>query len=712
MSLWLPWVVFGCYVLWTEARLHRHRREIADLRARLVRSAGAALLLAAGRADGGPPLSDVGPAKPVHAYAKDPGHPDSAIVAALVFLDQKVPPEEWCFYRFFHFLSVADEDLADEVGNWRAYLQMLNGTAPGPVRPLPVDAAGRVWAVDRRECGWSAAAFHAVAALDRTCTEPNVDHQLAEELRRTVGVGADPAALTPHCEGLVPGPWFVREVQETDRHRRDPENIAYYNLLYSRERFGDDFDPIGFVGPGERGARRARPAGPVGTIPTAAPPVPRDPGPEPPLPRKLIYRANSGPWLDGRTYPYDFEYVRETAEQVEENRKAREAWRAAKAAWRVARETTPPAAPARTTLVPAAPIDLSKHGAGFVDRDFPKDADQFRERWGVKAVQDFLAKQRIFKSNGTIIAGFFNDPKAGSLVSDNDRVNRFANGPLGIAMETNDFEVTAGRKNLVNDPLGVALDDLDEDASEKIYQKQDDWPVWWLNGPKRDGAKRVESGDPHIVHDRVNGGTVIVQTLTKCVGCHYPSDVVLAPSNEKLKARLQRGQELLAYTKAQQLVVDRFFFDADARGPGWARNLKKWREPFAASLEYATRTGAQPGWDGAKFASVSNTRRDWYDAPVRLGQAAAELGYPRLAVVAACLTLGDSDAAELALDGEPGVPRAAWDADLFPKLAAVLAYARDAEAGDPLFQLMFPDLVRDARAKVYQMKNPIRSGGK
>ena len=706
MSDWLPWVVFGLYVLWTEYRLHRQRVTIAELRRRLP--AAAVLLLLTGRAEGGPPLDDVKP-RAVHAYAKDPRHPDNAIVDALVWLDQKVPPEDWTYYRFFHFLSTADEDLPDEVGNWKAYLQMLNGTAPGPVRPIPVDRAGRVWAVDRREAGWSAAAFHAVAVLDQTCTEPNLNHQLAEELRRAIGVGNDPGNF--HCEGLVPAPWFVREAQTTDRHRKDPENAAYYNLLYSRERFGDDFPPVGFVAPGTRAARERRPVR-EGTGTPAAPPVPADPGPEPPRARSRPWEGDR-PWSDGRWYPAgSFTYIPYAEQEAAD--KAREAWRNAKAAYRDYQErlkTTAGSVTARTTLPPAPPIDPKHHGDGFIDRDFPKDAAQFQERWGVKAVQDFLTKQRIFKTSGTIIAGYFNDPKAGSLVSDNDRVNLFANGPLGVAMETRDFEITAGKRNLVNNPLGVALDEIPEDASEKIYQKQDDWPVFWLNGPRGEGAKRVESGDPHIVHDRVNGGTVIVQTVDKCVGCHYPSDVVLAPSNEKLHARLRRGQELLAYTKAEQLVIDRFFFDGDAAGPGWQRNLKKWREPFSTSLTYATRTNADPrGWDGAKFASVSNSRRDWYDAPVRLGQAAAELGYPRLAVVTACLILGDSDAAELALDAEPGVPRAAWDADLFPRLSNALAYARDAEVGDPIFRAFFPDLVRDAREKVYELKNP--KGGK
>jgi len=579
-------------------------------------------------------------------YVKTPQHPDAAIIEALIWLYRSsskaeqlayqqtgaVPPW-WCKFRFFHFLSVSDEDLYDEVQNFRAYLPMVNGTGPTVPIPIVIDKAGRVLAVDITGPGWSAQAFHEVAKLDVTCREPHLNHQLADELRRALGLPVDIATF--HCEGLVPGPWFVREIQETDRHRNDPENIAYYNLLYSRERFGDDI------------------------------------GHEPVKPKERPWKGGVFPG-DGKDYkPGAFDYV-PIAEMTK--------YEADLAAWK------------------------AKKRVGFIARDFPRDANDFRERWGSKASNDFLGKQRAFKSYGAVIAGAFNDPKNGSFVSDNDRVNRFLNTTYGLAMETNDFELTAGKKNIANFPLEVALDELDEDASEKISQKQDDYPAWFLNGPKRLGSKRVESGDPHVVHDKTNGGTVIVQTMNKCVGCHYPSDVVLAPSNSKVVEAIKRRNQLLAYSEVDRQILDGFFNGGSAAKGGWERKLKSWREPFAFSLSVATTTTIdKDGWTGAKFAKTSNGRRDMYDYPVTLDQAAAELGFSRLVVVVACTIEGSIDAGNLLLDSEPGVPRAAWDADLFLRLANIISLAREAENPDPVFAFFFPELIRAAKEEVFRV---------
>lgn len=590
--------------------------------------------------------------RPHRTYVKTPTHPDAAVIEALVFLEAKVNSKYRVNYRFFHFLSVSDEDLYDETQNFRVYVCMANGLGAVAPRPFPIDKAGRVWALDITEPGWSAEAFHEVAKLEQTCREPNIQHQLAETLRGMIGVTAD--VRTFHCEGLIPAPWFVRQLQETDLQRERPEDIVYYNLLYSRERFGEAN------------------------------------GHEPIKPKERPWKGGVFPG-DGKDYPAgSFQFI----PKIE-----LDAYDKASAAWK------------------------SNKRVGFIDRNFPRDADDFQERWGGRASLDFLAKQRVFKKNGAVIAGAFNDPKNGSYVSDNDRINEFLLTPFGIGMDTQDFDRTSGRKNPANLPLEVALDQLEEDASEKIYQKQDDFPAFLLTGPRKQGRKRVESGDPHIVHDRINGGTMIVQSIHKCIGCHYPSDVVLAPSNDKIGESIRRRNDLLSYSKQEQQVIEAFFFDGVAARGGWQRKIKAWREPFAFSLAGATITMREKdGWIGTRFAATSNGRRDMYEFPVLLEQAAAELGYSRLAVVAACAQLTDPDtqalvrgilhlkatnafdAGTLLLDTEPGVPRAAWDDELFPQLALVLALARDAEDPAPWLLMLEPDLVRDKNARLYEPK--------
>lgn len=623
----------------------------------------------------------------VHAYARTVEHPDRAAIDILIFLETKVPPEDWCYWRFFHWLPIAEEDLSDELGNFKSYVQLLNGTQPGPVRPIPIDKAGRVWGVDRREGGWAAAAISAVFRLDKTCREPQIDPLLADELRRAIGVKSDGSKF-PHCEALVPGYWFVREIEETNRHKNDPENIAYYNLLYSRERFGDDFT-ITDLFDNKAGTSKVTP----GFKPWNARTV-SDVTSVYDLGMREIARLGKGSGFQV-TNPSNGGFVYGKSGGSGGGKGGTEGYVKESDLARIEEDKT-------------NPKKIKENG--FIDRDFPRDADDFQTRWGGRASLDFLNTQKVFARYGTIIAGAFNDPKAGSIVSDNDRVNRFLLTPFGVGMDTNDFAQTSGKGNLVNNALGVALDELDEDASEKIYPKQDRWPAFWLNGPKRAGSKRVEFGDPDIVHDKINGGKVTVQTLHKCIGCHYPSDVVLSPSNEKWVAGVKKGIEAFAKRdKFKAQVIDRFFFDGDAVGEGWKRQLKYWREPYSYGLSLATRTAADPkGWSGTKYASVSNIRRDWYDAPIRLGQASAELGYSKLAVMVACLLLQDDfDAQALFLDLEPGVPRAAWDADLYPKLVFILALARDLEVGSvvyPEFLNLFPEYARESRDAPYRLK--------
>lgn len=243
-------------------------------------------------------------------YQTNQQHADNAIIEALIFLETKVPPDQWCYYQFFEFLDSSDEDLEDDTNLFRAILPMTS-TGPIPTRPFPIDKAGRVWAFNITEAGWNREAVQSVTRLDTLLREPNINHQLAEELRRAVGAKLD--KTTFHCEGMLPGNWFVREVQETDRHRDDPENIAYYNLLYARERFGE------YESTYEKKSRL-----PV----KSAEPVPTDPGPEPKLSPNKSWPGGIGP--DGKYYPPGIYYdPDERAASV----KAREKWREDKARW-------------------------------------------------------------------------------------------------------------------------------------------------------------------------------------------------------------------------------------------------------------------------------------------------------------------------------------------------------------------------------------------
>lgn len=577
----------------------------------------------------------------VRAFDPAAAHPNNAAKEILAFL-AGLSPDEAYRYRFFHALDVLPDDLDDETTNFRAHLPMANGYGPTPPRPFPIDKAKRVWALDISTVGWSARAFHEVARLDPTCREPHVRHDLADALRKAIGVELD--EKTFHCEAMIPMAWFVRQLEETDLQRVNTDEIVYYNLLYAKERFGLSHYHSAVVR-------------------------------EPIKPKPRLWPAGK-PWTDGKAYAKPFEYLAEDDQRAYE--KALKEYQEDK----------------------GAGSDKSSQD-GFIDRNFPRDAKDFAKRWGQKATQDFLDAERQFAANGAIISGGFNDPKAGSVVAPNDRAIRFQRTAFGTFMKTNDFTQTSGKGNLINFPFQTAVDDLDEDASESIASKQDGFPSWFINGAKAAGSKRVESGDPHIVFDKINGSFPIVQTYWKCVGCHYPSNVILPPSNHKLLKSYQRRNELHVGGKRgefQTQVIDQFFWESDAAGEGWGYKMEGWRLPFSRSLAITTRSEKRPkGLTGTEFAALTNSRREAYDAPYTLDRAARELGYPRLAVVGAAAFLasvegvklyGDRsfDAATLLLDdSDPGVPQKAFLNDLFIPLAKTLAVARDKESPLPWF---------------------------
>jgi hypothetical protein len=79
-------------------------------------------------------------------FQTNPQHADNAIIEALIFLETKVDEADWPLYQFFEFLASSDDDLLDDVTNFRAYLPMVS-TGPVVVKPIPIDKAARVWAV-------------------------------------------------------------------------------------------------------------------------------------------------------------------------------------------------------------------------------------------------------------------------------------------------------------------------------------------------------------------------------------------------------------------------------------------------------------------------------------------------------------------------------------------------------------------------------------
>lgn len=585
----------------------------------------------------GPPLDPPRPpakAKgktPPPVAVKEPTHADRDCELALAHM-ASVPESTRPYLQFFSFKDTPDSRLAEDS---LLFLVAVNkvSTASGLVRPAVVaGSGGRLFVVDYRVPHWNRGALHSVAGRDKVFTEPNVEPYLAESLRRQAGLKQDSKHF--HVEVVLPGPWFIREILESDR------SATYYDLLYAYERFGGTVDrgpeptrrgtswPGGYWPPGSgvgmnvRGQTIGRPGEQVGQ-----------------------YYA-----------PGSFSYV--TREDEDTYQKELAAWK-------------------------------NKGGSYVAAKDFPATLDDWNKKWGVKAAEDYLKEQKLFAYKGAVIAGARSDPERGSYVAYQDRVITFLGVPGGrVAMRSYDSAKTAGDKNYANKPYEATIGDLKFDAGELLTTLPNGLQAALLiNGE----GKRVEVADSRIARNTLDPHDVTVRTQIGCITCHAPSFGVLVPTNNKLRETIGRANLLLVKDAEKAADIEAFL-------TGWDDLVDTWRTPYKAALARLTVCAAYPkGWDGKLLAARVLDFRDWYDAPVNLGQAAAELGYPRAAVVLACLHEGSIDAGNLALDSS--VPRTVWDEDLAPRLALILSAFRQAEKPNEAFALTFPYLLRHSRAK-------------
>lgn len=561
-------------------------------------------------------------------------HGDRDCRLALSFL-AKVGIEDRPFFRFFSFTSVPETILVQTKILFNFYLNTVSHSRVlVPVYEVP-GSDGRLVAVDLRKPRWNVPAFSAVARRDVTFREPHISHVLAEGLRRQAGIIQDPKTF--HVEVIVPAPWFVREIMESDR------SPSYYDLLYARERFGEN----------------------LGVVPAdTATVLPEDPGPAPIPPKPIPWPGGVWP-ADGKFYPKDsFPWI------VQEEQ---DAYEAALKAWKEKKEAV--------ELVPDLPKGNKFNGE--VKKDFPADVNDWNKKWGIQAVQDYLNAEKIFIARGEVVAGAKSDRLRGSYVSYNDRIITILRVPTGVAMRTYDSLKTAMKKNFANFPKEATIGDVPFDAGELLAHLPNGLQAAMLI----DGAgKRVEFGDPRAVRNTLDPFDVTVHNQIDCVTCHGPQYGVIAPSNQKVKEAIARGNRLLAQDPEVQEQIEAFFED-------FSDTLDEFRSPYKKVLKKITAVpGNANGWTGDQLSKENLSFRDWYDFPVGLDQAAAELGVSRAAVVMIALMEGSIDAGNLAL--EQPIPRDVWDADLFPKLALILSAVRTYENPDPAFEYFFPELLR------------------
>lgn len=608
----------------------------------------------------GPPLHDVPPDKfTPKFFVRTPKSPEDAARAWQAFLE--TVPETDRPFLFAQWWGQTPDEYWRFLTLYRIKLQTVNSQSP-LVHSLPVPGTDNaLWFYDIRLAGQTTSARAAVARRDKVFREPFVSHQVAEGIRRLQGLRGD--VQTFHCESIVPGPWFLRHVEQVDGF-----SPTYYDLLYAEERFGKEVFGTGL------GSGNSLHLGGGGFTPEPVKPVGRP-------------WVDDKPWpVDGKRYPSgSFEWVPQ-AEM--------DAYETAMAAWKKLQAGV--AAPQKAPLPPGQVFLEAK-----LLKDFPADLNDFEERWGSKAVNDFLAKQYLKVDNGEIVAGFTDDPKRGSIVSYHNRLLKFGANPFnngGVNASTKDFFASTGKKNLANFPKEAAFGLFEEDGGEHLFTLPNGFPAALITGAAKDGRKRVDAADGRLVRSSMDPHHGIVFTQYSCFVCHAPNDGVLAPGNRRLGGAVDAGTGPLVRNDPFTANVIREFVT------GYEWKFQVWRTPYARVIRAMTATEKDPrGWDGTRLAKETVDFVGWYDYPVGLDQAAAEIGIPKLGVMLLCLVEGSIDAQNLFL-GE-AVPRAIWDEDLFLRLALIYSAVRDPAEDSTegmMFKLFLPELIR-------QSSDPTRS---
>jgi hypothetical protein len=582
-----------------------------------------ALALAAPAATGAPPKAGPVPAPRVPKAEDAPVgslSPPGQVRAAAQDMATRVGPDDKP-YALWVSLYGAEPARVPELSVLLVVLLNTASQGPDVSRPYPVPGTGLcLWRVDLRAYRWNRAAVSAVARRDPFFREPLCPHRESEYLRREIGVHQDDQTFA--VEAVVSATYLLRDLLQPDQ-RSD----TYYDLLYAAQRF----DPT-FKGDVRAGAG-------------AAP----DPGPEPARPEARVsdrpVRDDRGNWhpagtpfIDGAVWA---KYLADL-----------DGWKAARAAPEGSR-----GGPA-----PRVPPGLRK--------DFPATRDEFEEFWGAKVADKFAKDRGFFVRNGEVVAGAHNDPRRGSYVAYNDRLIAATPVPTGVYLETYDALATAKDRDYLEDPIGSADGKVGFDAGELLVNVPNGFQAALLvNGQ----GKRVEKADSGIARNTLDlHYDVTVRTQIGCVQCHAQEYGFINPSNRLFREAVEGGVALKVKDKGDEEKVRAFFL-------GWEEKAEAWRAPYKVALRKATCLNpadpADRGWTPAQLARVMIGFRDWYDAPVTLDRAAAELGLSR---AQAFYVFGKSPSARLnQLATGQAVPRQAWDQRLAAEAALLVDASRE-----------------------------------
>lgn len=320
--------------------------------------------------------------------------------------------------------------------------------------------------------------------------------------------------------------------------------------------------------------------------------------------------------------------------------------------------------------------------SGFVDRDFPRDEDDWNAAFGIDLVKAFARKTQIDLDFGAVAAGNRDDPQRGSIVALNNRLIVTLQGPFGGAMKTFDASETAGDKDY-SETLIFANRKFRRGQGARAVNDGGELLAYLPNGGQAGllinaVGKRVEVAATNLANDtadrRPNPG---VRNYGSCITCHGGAGGFIVP-RDLIQEGLEAGIDRKFRDREQRNRVRGFFL-------GWQKRVKAYQEPYE---DLIARTAE--GWTGADVAAAVLDVRHDYDDPVGPEQATRELGVAEPVLKWLAVRVGGkggsgrNQRAQSLVQGSL-VPRVAFEKDLYPQLGLLLA----AHRGDEDFQALF-----------------------
>lgn len=160
----------------------------------------------------------------------------SEVEQALVFLDERIRPENRPYIRFFTTYAVPEEyrnkcaltlsfvchslaGLGEELGGYYPIAYQLDDHF-SDLKKVP--GSDTLWWIDLREYNWTEEAWEKIASVDGYFVEPAVDHKTMGQFRLQVG------------NGMLRADWFIVHATDVMRQKDTGEDFSIYKtLLYA-----------------------------------------------------------------------------------------------------------------------------------------------------------------------------------------------------------------------------------------------------------------------------------------------------------------------------------------------------------------------------------------------------------------------------------------------------------------------------------------------